>query len=162
MGTRDDLLHIYLRDHHALSTGERALARRLAGSHHDGPAAHDLAELADDVAADHAELESIMGAVGARRSTVKPLIAVLGERAGRLKLNGRLLRRSPLATVVELEMMRMVVQGKTSAWRTLRGLAHTDSRLDGARLDRLVDRAEQQAALLDRLHRGAAGEALAG
>ena len=45
------------------------------------------------------------------------------EKAARLKLNGRLLSRSPLSSLEELEMLRLGVEGKAAGWRTLRALA---------------------------------------
>ena len=51
----------------------------------------------------------------------------IGEKAGRLKLNGRLLTRSPVSDLEELELLRLGVEGKAAGWRTLRTLADTDS-----------------------------------
>ncbi|MDT7562014.1 MAG: hypothetical protein QOG76_638, partial [Pseudonocardiales bacterium] len=73
----------------------------------------------------------------------------IAEKAGRVKLNGHLLSRSPLSSVTELEGMRLGVEGKTSAWRTLRALAEHDRRLDRTRLDELLARATRQAEELE-------------
>jgi hypothetical protein len=73
------------------------------------------------------------------------------ERAGRLKLNGRLLTRSPLSSVIELEGMRLGVEGKLAGWRSLRRLAEDDARLDAARLDELCQRAERQIDSLEQM-----------
>lgn len=75
----------------------------------------------------------------------------LAEKAARLKLNGRLVKRSPLSDVLELEVMRLGVEGKASMWRSLRVLAVTDSRLDLAAVDRLLARAGRQASVLEAL-----------
>lgn len=80
----------------------------------------------------------------------------LAEKAGRLKPNGRLLARSPLSDILELEMMRLGVEGKASCWRSLRALADTDARLDATRLDNLLQRATRQAATLESLRTTAA------
>jgi hypothetical protein len=45
--------------------------------------------------------------------------------------------------------MRLGVEGKTSAWRTLRTLAEQDHRLDRTRLDDLLARATRQAEELE-------------
>ncbi|MBU5895038.1 hypothetical protein JVW19_23965, partial [Vibrio cholerae O1] len=42
------------------------------------------------------------------------------ERLGRLKPNGRLLRRSPMTLVLETELMRSAIMGKLGMWQTLR------------------------------------------
>jgi hypothetical protein len=64
-----------------------------------------------------------------------------GNLAGRLKFNGRLLARSPLSDLEELELLLLGVEGKAAGWRTLRTLADTDTRLDAGRLDELISRA---------------------
>jgi hypothetical protein len=66
-------------------------------------------------------------------------------------LNGRLLGRSPLSNLEELEMLRLGVEGKAAGWRTLRALADTDSRLHRDTLDELMARAREQAGLLEEL-----------
>ena len=84
----------------------------------------------------------------------------MDRREGRLKLNGRLLSRSPLSGLEELEMMRLGVTGKAAGWRTLRLLADTDVRLDCGRLDELIARADSQLELLEDLRVRAARLAL--
>jgi len=84
------------------------------------------------------------------------------ERLGRLKLNGRLLRRSPLSRVLDLEAMLLGVEGKAAGWRTLRARAESDTRLDAGRLDALIDRAYLQIDELERLRVKAAAEVFGG
>jgi len=119
------MLGIYLNDHLAGATAGLALARRVVGSHEGSPAEPELAELAREVEADRGTLIAIMARLRVRRDPVRATIAMVGERAGRLKLNGSLLRRSPLSILVELEMMSLGVEGKQAGWywvRQLRGL----------------------------------------
>jgi len=75
----------------------------------------------------------------------------VGEKAGRLKFNGRLFSRSPLSDLEELELLRLGAEGKAAGWRTLRTLADTDTRLDAGRLDELICRASSQAGELEEL-----------
>jgi hypothetical protein len=159
MSTNDRLLHLYLRDHFAGATGGLELAKRIAGSHRQDSTGPQLAQFARDVADDRDSLAQIMTAVGAHPDPVKSVLAIAGERLGRFKLNGGVVRRSPLSNVVELEMMRMGVEGKSSAFRALRAIADQDDRLDAAQLDRLVERAEGQTAMLETLRIQAATEA---
>lgn len=86
--------------------------------------------------------------------------AWIAEKAGRLKFNGRLLARSPLSDLEELEMLRLSVEGKAAGWRTLRTLAGMDTRLDPGRLDELIARAGQQADLLEGLRIAAANQVI--
>jgi hypothetical protein len=82
--------------------------------------------------------------------------AWMGEKAGRLKFNGRILSRSPVSDLEELEPPRLGVEGKAAGWRTLRILAGTDVRLDAERLDELISRASSQADQLEELRLHAA------
>jgi hypothetical protein len=84
----------------------------------------------------------------------------IAEKVGRAKLNGRLLSRSPLSSIIELEGLRLGVLGKGSGWRLLRSLADSEPRLDPAALDDLIARADRQAAELEELRLAAAAEGL--
>ncbi len=156
-----DLVGIYLNDHLAGATAGTELARRMAATH-DGPAADDaLRRLAAEVAQDRAALLDMMRALGAPVRGYKVYAAWVGEKAGRLKLNGHLLSKSPLSYLEELEMMRLGVEGKAAGWRTLRVLADSDKRLDAARLDELISRARRQSDVLEELRMRAAAQVIA-
>jgi hypothetical protein len=159
--TGPDLLGVYLNDHLAGATAGMGLARRMAASAEPGsePAAR-LGTLAAEIAADRAALVTIMTALGVRIRGYKAFGAWAGEKAGRLKLNGHLLTRSPLSDLEEAEILRLGVEGKAAGWRTLRGLADRDTRLDAARLDELLARAARQSAALETLRVAAADRAL--
>jgi hypothetical protein len=155
---RPNLLDIYLNDHLMGAVAGVGLARRLASSLSTvGPSERAaLKTLAQDVAEDRAALLEIMGRLGTSVSRAKAAAGRIGEKAGRAKLNGRMFRRSPLSDVVELEAMYLGVRGKLAGWQVLRTLAENDSRLDPTGLDHLIDRARDQADLLDRLRTRAA------
>ena len=152
------LLGIYLNDHLAGATAGTELAHRTARSHRDGKNGGTLRRLAAEVAQDRAALLDIMGALGIKVRRYKVGAAWIGEKAGRLKFNGRLFASSPLSNLEELEMLRLGVEGKAAGWRTLRTLADTDTRLDPGRLDELISRAGRQADLLEDLRIGAADQ----
>ncbi|MGH3692904.1 MAG: hypothetical protein ACRDRX_02685 [Pseudonocardiaceae bacterium] len=155
-GTRNrsepDLLGIYLNDHLAIETGMVELARRTARAHLDSDIGDVLAKLAAEIAEDRAALRQMMAALGVPIRHYKVYAAWVGEKAGRLKLNGYVRGRSPLSVVVELEVLRLGAAGKASGWRTLREVAGRDGRLDAARLDELLSRARRQAERLEELH----------
>jgi hypothetical protein len=142
-------LGIYLNDHLAGSVAGVGLARRLSD---------DAGSLAKDVEEDRAALVEIMGALEVPVRKYKVGLGWVAEKAGRLKLNGRVVGKAPLSRVIELEMMLLGVEGKAAAWRTLRTLADVDSRLDAARLDTLIERAKSQLELLESLRVKAVGE----
>jgi hypothetical protein len=149
--SRTDLLSIYLNDHLAGATGGLELARRLAGTHRSGEVGARLRLLVEDVAEDRAALISVMGRLGVTANQVKVAVGWMVEKVARLKLNGHLLHRSPLSTIVELEAMRLGVEGKASGWRTLRAVAESDERIDVDELDRLIERAVAQIEMLETL-----------
>jgi hypothetical protein len=155
-----ELLGIYLNDHLAGATGGAELARRVAAAHRREEAGDVLLRLAADITADRAALLKIMTTLGVPVRAYKVCAAWIGEKAGRLKLNGRLLSRSPLSSLEELEIMRLGVTGKAAGWRTLRLLAGTDPRLDRGMLDELIARADSQLSLLEDLRVRAARLAL--
>jgi hypothetical protein len=156
------LLGIYLNDHLAGATGGTALAKRLAGAEQDRPGGEVLARLAGEIEEDRATLLDMMAALEVPVRRYKTVAAGLAERVARFKPNGHLVSRSPLSRVVELEAMRLGVEGKAAAWRTLRVRAEHDPRLDAARLDTLIVRARKQIDELERLRVRAAAEAFGG
>ena len=101
-----------------------------------------------------------MGRLGVRENKPMAALGWLGEKAGRLKPNGYLLRRSPLADVIELEGLRTATHGKLACWQVLRAIAVKDGRVSQAELETLIERAEDQAARLYTLHLQAVRERL--
>ena len=151
------VLGIYLNDHLAGATAGTELAHRVARTHDD----ERLRRLAVEVAQDRAVLQDLMKALGVPVRVYKTAAAWIGEKAGRVKLNGHLVTRSPLSYLEELEIMRLGVEGKAAGWRTLRTLADTDTRLDQTRLDHLITAAERQSGLLEELRIQAAADLIA-
>jgi hypothetical protein len=154
-----ELLSIYLNDHLAGATLGVELARRLRGSNRGdpefGPA---LAEVCAEIEADRETLKAVMDQFGVGRGRLKPLAAVLGERLGRLKLNGRLWSYSPLSRLDELELLQIGVVGKRRLWRALEHTHAGD--LSSFELGALAERATEQLRRLEALHLKAATLAL--
>jgi hypothetical protein len=153
------LLAIYLNDHLAGATLGVELARRLRAANQSdpefGPA---LAEICAEIEADRETLKAMMEQLGVGRSRLKPLAALLGERLGRLKLNGRLRGYSPLSRLDELEFLQIGVVGKRRLWRALERTHSGDLR--EFELDALAERAGSQLSRLEVLHLKAAALAL--
>ena len=161
-----NLLGIYLNDHLAGATAGTELARRMARSHRgrkdsSREDSDPLNRLAAEIAQDRSALITIMAALGITARAYKVGAAWIGEKAGRLKFNGRLLARSPLSDLEELEILRLAVEGKAAGWRTLRARADTDARLDAGHLDELIARAARQVEALEELRVRAASRVLA-
>lgn len=157
---KTSLLGIYLNDHLAGAAVGVSLIERTAAAHRATPAGPPLAKLAKEIAEDRQALRDIMSRLGIDIRHYKLAGAWVAERAGRLKLNGHLLGRSPLSSVVELEGITLGVQGKEAGWRSLRALADHDPRLDAVHLDQLIHRAEGQARTLEELRLAAVEAAL--
>ncbi|MFJ3788384.1 hypothetical protein [Kitasatospora sp. NPDC090091] len=154
----EHLLTIYLNDHLAGSYGGAALARRIAREHAGDPDTAALRTMAREITEDRDELVDLMRALGIRPRWHRRLLGAAAEKAGRLKLNGRLVQRSPLSDLLEAEAMRSGVQGKIALWRALRSAGFDE--LLGSRLERLEARADRHADILDARQARAAAQVL--
>ena len=101
-----------------------------------------LAELAAEIEADRQALRDVMAELEVSPDRLKIAAGWLGEKGGRLKLNGQLIGYSPLSALVELEVLALGIHGKLGLWRAL--LELEDERVSEARLAELVARAESQ------------------
>lgn len=153
----DDLLAIYLNDHLTAATGGVQLFERSAKGQLDGARRDALKLLAGDVAKDRESLLFVMGRLGVKVAKRRVVTGWLAEKAGRLKVNGTVVRRSPLSDLVELEAMRMGIEGKGCLWRSLRMLSGTDQRLEASEFEALEQRAHAQIYELETLRLDAAG-----
>jgi hypothetical protein len=149
MGERDTrYLAVYLNDHLAGSTTAIELLRRAVGQYEGTDLGAFFAELGAEIDADRETLKAIMAANGVEPDRVKLGAAWVAEKAGRLKFNGALLRRSPLTPFVELETVEVGIHAKLLLWRALRGEPADDA--TAARLDELIARAERQLDAVER------------
>lgn len=154
------LLAIYLNDHLAGATAGAALARRAANSNRDSNSYYPTLEaVAGEIGEDRASLLGIMEALQIGADPLKQLLACAAEKAGRLKLNGRLLSYSPLSRLDELEFLALGVTGKRTLWRSLDLLVPQEPRLSHEQLTELIARAERQRRRIETCRRRAASEA---
>jgi hypothetical protein len=146
------MLALYLRDHHALLVVMGELANRMSS---DGRP-DELRGFADDLrraaTADRASVEELLRRLDSAPSRVRHAAAWSAEKVGRLKLNGRILRPSPLSAVTELEGCRILLEGDRALWAGLGHLAvgPADAADRARRTERLLDAAERLR--LDALH----------
>ncbi|MET8564911.1 hypothetical protein ABZV75_31685 [Streptomyces flaveolus] len=138
------LLGIYLNDHLAGATAGTQRIGHLVRSARGSALGRALRPVAVEIGEDRAALLDIMRDLDVPVRRAKVCAGWAAEKVARMKLNGRLVRRSPLSTVLELEAMRLAVEGKAAGWLTLRRLATADKRLDPGRLDTLLERARRQ------------------
>jgi Domain of unknown function (DUF1990) len=136
------LLGVYLRDHHALLIAAEEVAARLRARTADQRAlAEEVISAATD---DRAALQRLLHRLDRRPSPISDTAVRVGERLGRLKLNGRIIRPSPLSAVTELEGCQLLLQSTRALWTSLAqlGLGPDDVAERANRVTRLLDRAE--------------------
>jgi hypothetical protein len=155
------LLGIYLNDHLAGSTAGLELARRARGENRDSEYGELLGTLIEEIDEDRETLKRIMDDLGIRVDPAKVAAGWLGEKLGRLKLNGQLTGYSALSRLEEIEGLALGVTGKLALWKALRLLADVEPALDGPALERLIERAERHQRSLEE-HRLAAARAALG
>jgi hypothetical protein len=151
-----DPVAIYLQNHEAAAQAGLDLFRRVAAAQSDRSYGSDLAELRDAVAEDLQALHTIMGERGVRPAMVLAVALKVGERLSRLKPNGGLLTRMPLSDLIEVEGLADAVHAKESGWRALIA-AKVDPQTE---LQRLLQRAQDQAGRLHQLHAEVAARVL--
>lgn len=142
---------IYLNDHLAGSAAGVAVLRRAARVHRGTELGPPPASLALEVTQDCESLIGIMADLDLPVRRHRTVLGRLAEKAGRFKLSGSVLSRSPLSDVVELEAVRLGVEGKACAWRSLEALAGIEQRIDVVHLRELLRRAERQIQVLEAL-----------
>ncbi len=157
---QEPYLAIYMNDQLALGVLWREVARRSQRANDGTDVGATLERVATAIAEDVETFEGLMRRLEIPRTPAKPLLAIAGERLGRLKLNGRLSGYSPLSRFEELDVLIMGIDGKVVLWANLRDHAGLGARLPDVDFDALIDRARQQRALLEPIHAEAGREAL--
>jgi hypothetical protein len=158
---RPDLLGVYLNDHLAGATGGVELSKRLASNFQRSRHSQTIQGIASEVEEDRNSLLELMRRLDVPVNRFKIGAGWLGEKIGRLKLNGHVFHRSPLSPLIELEAMYLGVQGKAAGWRVLRAESGKHRGLDPDELDELIDRANQQEQTLEAIRRDVAERAFA-
>lgn len=156
----DKLLSIYLNDHLAGATAGYELAKRALSSNEGTPYGTFLAELVREIEEDRATLQDLIRRLGFSQDRLKRTAAWAAEKVGRLKLNGQLTGYSPLSRLIELEGLRLGVEGKLGLWKTLLDVSNQDPRLAVCDFDELIRRALAQIEGLEKHRLEAANEAL--
>jgi len=142
-------LTIYLQNHEAAAGAGTDLFARMSRSQRGRPWGPAVVDVAEEVAQDLQTLRGLLRSSGVRPDTVSSLALRAGERVGRLKPNGRIVRRSPLSDLVEVEAGLDAVQAKATGWAALRVAYRSDPPID---LDELTRRADDQIARMRSVH----------
>ena len=155
-------LAVYCNDHLAASTGGIELVDRMRRYHTGDPYGRQLQQLLEELHEEKAALRSMMATLGLPVRPYKQVALWVGEKISRLKLNGRLISRSPLSNLVEFEFLASAVRAKRSGFETLREVAAVDERLDKDELDRLIEQANRQHEWLTKARREVAADLFGG
>lgn len=158
----ESLLALYVNDHLAGATAGVELCRHLSEVERSGPQAIGavLARLAEEIDQDRSALLDIMDQLSIPARHYKVGAGWLSEKLARLVPHGSALGRTRLNTLVELETLRLGVEGKACLWRALAVLPNAAGDLE-SRLHGLLERAAAQASELEELRIRAAQAALA-
>lgn len=156
----DRFLRIYMNDQLALGIAWREVARRAQRQNEGTALGEALARVATGISEDVDAFEGMMERLGLERDRVKPTLATVAERLGRLKPNGQLRGYSPLSRFAELDFLAMGIEGKKILWANLRDFGDLGQRLPDIDFDGLIERAGSQRAELEPFRARAGHEAL--
>lgn len=145
------LLELYLNDHLTGATAGLSRAQHMVRANADLPIHAGLRQLAQELAEEHDRLRRLIHELGLTQKSYRQLPAKVGEVLGRLKLNGRLLRRSPMTPILEVELLRGAVNTKAGLWELLAANAGSLG-LDPAEWEALARQAGEQSELLAQMH----------
>jgi hypothetical protein len=155
----DRLLEIYLADHLAAASAGVELVRRAARNNAGNAYGEVLRTVGVEIEEDRRTLRGIIARLGLDESKFKQTIARLGEKVGRLKLNGRVRGYSPLSRVLEREGLSVGIAGKLALWQSLQSAPGLAARLAGTDLEQLAERARRQRAEVEEQRLDAVREA---
>lgn len=155
--TSAKVLRIYVNDHRAGAVGGVALYRRIADRYSGTPLGEAAGELVGAIEDDRQALERWAHTHGIAPNPLKKMVTRIVEIVARAKLNGYVIRRSPLSPVLEIEALLAGIDAKCSLWHSLQAAGLP---VGGSDYDVLIGRATEQRAQLVPFHANAAVAAL--
>lgn len=155
-------LNTYLNDHLAGAVTALDLLKHLESSHRGTAVGDFVRELHADVAADRAELETLMAELDIEQSAARKATAWMSERVTQLKLRMDDPTDGALRLLESLDVLAGGITGKLALWTALEAVADEAPRLSGRNYARLADRARDQRQRLEPVRLEAARDALAG
>jgi hypothetical protein len=150
-------LRIYLQNHEAAARAGIDLCRRSADNQRRRAHGPVLRDLCDEIREDRDRLLVLMKSVQVRPNPLLGAVLQVGERVGRLKPNGRVLRRSPLSDLIEIEALIDAVSAKRAGWYALAASPQVPV---ASQASELITRADDQLGRLRAIHTAVAAEVL--
>lgn len=146
-----ELLGLYLSDHLSGATAGLGRLEQMCQNYTDLPIHDDLVLTRDELREEIDRVREMVDRLGTRPRRVRQAAAWVGEKAGRLKLNRRVTSRSPMAPLLELELLRGAVMGKQGLWQVLEEYAEPLG-LDAAEFAQRARDADEQRERVAQMH----------
>ncbi|MDQ2856246.1 MAG: hypothetical protein M3R68_07955 [Acidobacteriota bacterium] len=156
----DEHLATYLNDHLAGSVLALELLEHLESTHAHSWLRHFFSQLHAEVATDRDVLEGFMDALKISQSRTRKASAWLAEKMTELKLRIDDPQGGPLRLFESLEALSLGIEGKRSLWIALRAAAEKSPELRIIDYERLIERADEQRARVEKVRIDTAREAL--
>ncbi len=131
-------LRIYLSERVLLMRGGRDLAARMRGAATEGDLRVLLDEVITELERGSSTLTSFLRQIGAGSPRVRTWFVGLAVRVGQLKLNGRVVERSPLSDLEELDALGVVIFAATAAFTALEDAQVASAEVVRERIDSLA------------------------
>lgn len=109
----------YMNDHLAGAVAARELLDHLITKHKGKPLEQFFVALEDDVEADMAVLQKLLGSTRAQESAVRKMAAWMAEKLARCKFKAAGEQMGGLGLVQALETLEIGIRGKQLLWRAL-------------------------------------------
>jgi len=151
-------IDVYLNDHLGGSELGSDLAGQLRDQNEGTPLAEVMKTIAAEIEEDRDTLLDLMEELGTSRNPIKQVGGWMAEKASRIKFSGAGSGEPDHGTFMALETLRLGVAGKKCLWLALEQVRDEEEALEALDLQRLIRRAEEQEATLER-ERLAAGAA---
>ena len=140
----EDVLHGHMKTHLMGASGGTAAFERVAHTHGIPEVATGLKAMAEEIKQEREWLRGMMTDVGIEPSAISKLASQGAETVARFRPTLRLLGRSELMDVLQLEALYAAVATKRNGWRYMRQAARAGANLDVAQLDELERWADSQ------------------
>lgn len=140
----EDVLHGHMRTHLMGASGGTAAFERVAHTHGIPEVAAGLKAMAEEIKQERDWLREMMADVGIEPSVISRLASRGAETFAKFRPTLRLVGRSELMDVLQLEALYAAVATKRNGWRYMRQAARAGANLDLAQIDELERWADSQ------------------
>lgn len=137
-------IEVYLNDHLAGATAGVNLVEQAVDRHRADDMNDFFGQLASDIRADYATLETLIEDMGVDKSASKAALAEVGSKLAAPKFNAEGAGNEYLGDFVTLETLSIGVEGKRCMWVALQTVADAYPELQALDLDALEARAQDQ------------------